>query len=216
MRDRQKIITLGQIEPDIKIHELLPGYLCAENTDNMPQKKIIYAHLAVLLLFLLNIIIATTTGYSLRSGILFAASVGYYITLIGCFFYVKSINRSLIQRMGKAIGYVIAVSSILLVELLAVCITALFVFVVLVFDLSAPVKSKGMGYEIRLQPAFAWPPRYVLFKANTLFEKRMGDTHLNEDDFKLKGDILNVAPVKDSVRVTVKNFGEDTGIVFKK
>ncbi len=181
----------------------------------MGRKPVLYAHIAMLLLFFANIILALASGYSLKSGIMLAACVGYFITLAASFAYVKSFNRILTERWGRGIGYVVAVSAILLVELLVVCISALFVFVVLVFDFGAPVKVSGKGYEIRLQPSFAWPPRYVLYQSNAVAEKRLGDIHANEDDFKLKGEILHIVIAGDSATTIVNNYGKDTAIVFR-
>lgn len=190
------------------------GYLCANLWAIMGRKPVLYAHITVLLLFLGNIILASATGYSLKSGIMLAACIGYFLTLAGCFVYAKSFNSMLTGRWGRGIGYVVAISAILLVELLMVCISALFVFVVLVFDFGATVKASGKGYEIRLQPSFAWPPRYVLYKSNALTEKRIGDIHANEDDFKLKGDILQISIAGDSATAIMNNYGKDTVVTF--
>lgn len=182
----------------------------------MVYKRILYCHLVTLLLLLINVLIALITGYNFNSGFLLAICIGYYITLLAGFIYIKPINKSLKDKLGSDIGYVLSLSGILLAELLTICITGLFVFLVLLFDMNAPVKASGLGYEIRLQPALEWPERYVLYKRNFLLEKYMGDIHANEEDFKIGGIINNVASGKDTISVSINNNGKDTGILFRK
>ena len=182
----------------------------------MPVRKILYAHLFVLLLFVVNILIAAFTGYNLNSYILLGICAGYYLTLLTGFLYVRSIDRALKDKTGYGINYVISLAGIFLTELLIICITALYIFVVLLFKINAPVSARGHGYEIRSEPSFEWPPRYVLYKGNMMAEKNLGDIHANEEDFEINGSISAVNIKADTVYVSISGKGKDTVLSFKR
>lgn len=146
----------------------------------MSVKRIIQIHIFFVLFFVAGIILNLTTGYTIVSPIMLGASIGYYISVILGFIRIKSVNQLLKKKAGSGIGYVLSLSGILFVELMGVCISALYIFLVVVFSLDAQVKAEGNGYQIRLQPSLMWPPRYVLIKGNALIEKQVGDIHANE------------------------------------
>lgn len=177
-------------------------------------RKILYAHLFVLLLFVVNILIAAFTGYNLNSYILLAICTGYYLTLLSGFLYVRTIDRTLKEKLGYGINYVLSLAGIFLTELLIICITALYIFIVLLFKINAPVKATGQGYEIRSEPSLEWPPRYVLYQGNFMAEKSIGDIRANEEDFEITGNISSVNIKADAVYVSISGKGKDTVLSF--
>jgi hypothetical protein len=178
-------------------------------------KKILLVNIVCVLFVFLHVGMAVYTSYSLNNVVLLTGCIGLFLSVIMALVYMNTISAWIKQKVGSGVGLVVFLLGLLVVELIALCVATLMLFVLL-FKLGAKEKASGKGYEIRSEPALEWPERYVLYKNAGLMEQYMGDIRANEEDFEIEGKITAISIKADSIYVQVSYNQKDTVCIFSR